>query len=180
MPAFLASSGHGSDMAETLTKVSVFDLASGGPQEWPVEKLELGYRCSAVGSNHLVLYAQLQLSDGDKEASEAEISEIVRWRRANQPGGQNAGSVFANPPGDSAGRIVDSLGLKGHRCGSASVSEKHANFIQAEPDGSADDVFRLIREIQLRVATATGIELHPENRLIGFDDVTSEPMEEPS
>ncbi len=160
--------GHGSDMAASLTTVRVFDLTAGESTEWAVERLDLGYRCSAIKSNHVVLFAELQLAAGNREASEAEISEIVRWRREHQPGGQNAGSVFANPPGDSAGRIIDSLGLKGLRVGSAAVSDKHANFIQADPDGSADDVYQLIREIQLRVATATGIELHPENRLVGF------------
>lgn len=161
--------GHGSDMAASLRRVSLFDLVDGGPTEWPVERLELGYRHSAVGSHQLVLWAELGLAPGDAERSNREISDIVAWRRANQPGGQNAGSVFANPEGDSAGRLIDDLGLKGLRVGTAEVSTKHANFIQADPDGSADDVFGLIREIRLRVAAATGIELKVENRLIGFD-----------
>ena len=74
--------------------------------------------------------------------------EIVRWRREHQPGGQNAGSVFTNPPDDAAGRLVEAAGLKGLRIGSAAVSEKHANFIQADPGGSADDVRRVIDEVQ--------------------------------
>ena len=164
--------GHGSDMAASLTRVSVFDLVEGGPREWTVEDLDLGYRRSAIGPQHLVLFAELALAPGDRERSEAEISEIVRWRRANQPGGQNAGSVFANPDGDSAGRLIDACGLKGLRVGTAEVSTKHANFIQADPDGSADDVHLLIRQVQLRVAAATGIELHPENLLIGFEPAT--------
>jgi UDP-N-acetylmuramate dehydrogenase len=83
--------------------------------------------------------------------------------------------VFANPDGDSAGRLIDSLGLKGLRIGTAEVSTKHANFIQVDPDGSGDDVFQLIRELQLRVAAATGVELRPENHLIGFDVPESGP-----
>jgi len=160
--------GHGSDMAASLTRVSVYDFRAGGPVQWSLEDLSLGYRRSALQAHQIVLYAELQLAPGDREASEAEISEIVRWRRANQPGGQNAGSVFANPPGDSTGRIVDSLGLKGFRIGTAEISEKHANFIQADPDGLADDVFRLINEVKRRVQDETGIELQVENRLIGF------------
>jgi UDP-N-acetylmuramate dehydrogenase len=163
--------GHGSDMSATLRRVSLFDLDHGGPEEVPVEDLHLGYRRSSVTPSQLVLYAELQLEPGDRRTSEAEISEIVRWRRANQPGGPNAGSVFANPPGDSAGRLIDSLGLKGFRIGSAEVSTKHANFIQADADGSADDVYRLILELKRRVHEATGIELLPENRLIGFDQI---------
>src|SRR5690606_14241714 len=100
---------------------------------------------------------------------EAELSEIVRWRREHQPGGQNAGSVFTNPPGDSAGRLVDAAGCKGLRRGSAHVSTKHANFIQADPGGAADDVAALVAEVQDRVEAATGTRLHPELRLIGFN-----------
>lgn len=178
--------GHGSDMAASLRLVGVFDLTaepgsadeeSAGaqaPVEWTVEQLALAYRQSAIGPSHVVTHAELVLARGDAEAAGEEISEIVRWRREHQPGGQNAGSVFANPDGDSAGRLIDQLGLKGFRVGTAEVSTKHANFIQADPDGSADDVYALIREVQLRVATATSIELTVENRLIGFgleDDV---------
>ena len=68
------------------------------------------------------------------------MAEIVQWRRDNQPGGQNAGSVFTNPEGDSAGRLIDTA-VKGLRIGTAAVSEKHANFIQADEGGRAADVF---------------------------------------
>jgi len=94
----------------------------------------------------------------------------VAWRRANQPGGQNAGSVFTNPPGDSAGRLIDAAGCKGLRLGTAEVSTKHANFFQADPGGSADDVWALMREVQGRVRDASGVELHPETRLVGFPE----------
>ncbi len=162
--------GHGSDMAASLTNVSVFDLTAGGPRQFSVAELDLGYRRSTIGAHQVVLWAELSLAPGDSDRSAAEISEIVAWRRANQPGGQNAGSVFTNPDGESAGRLIDDLGLKGFRVGTAEVSPKHANFIQADPGGSADDVVALIREIRLRVATATGIELEVENKLIGFAD----------
>jgi UDP-N-acetylmuramate dehydrogenase len=92
----------------------------------------------------------------------------VGWRRANQPGGQNAGSVFTNPPDDSAGRLIDVSGCKGLRRGTASVSTKHANFFQADPGGSADDVWALMGEVRRRVAEATGVDLVPETRLVGF------------
>lgn len=164
--------GHGSDMANSIRQVLVFDLqdADGAdePVAWTVEQLDLNYRRSAIGPGHVVTAAELSLAPGDADESGQQISEIVRWRRENQPGGQNAGSVFANPAGSSAGQLIDELGLKGFRIGTAEVSTKHANFIQADPNGSADDVYALIREIRLRVATATGIELAVENRLIGF------------
>ncbi len=164
--------GHGSDMAASVVTASVFDLAEGRASNWTLDQLGFGYRTSSVNSRHIVLSCRLQLQPGDPDRSSAEISEIVRWRRANQPGGQNAGSVFANPDDDSAGRLIDALGLKGFSVGSASVSEKHANFIQAEPNGSADDVFSLIVELRRRVLEAYDVELRPENVLVGFDAVT--------
>ena len=93
----------------------------------------------------------------------------MRWRRANQPGGANAGSVFTNPPGDSAGRLIDVCGLKGLRIGTAEVSTKHANFIQADRGGSADDVRRVIDRVRSVVLDVTGIELVTEVRMVGFD-----------
>lgn len=162
--------GHGSDIAANLVRVSLFDLRDGGPVEKSADELELAYRSSSVAAHHLVLSAELALEPGDPARSEREISEIVRWRRANQPGGQNAGSVFTNPPEASAGALIDQAGLKGFRIGSASVSTKHANFIQADPEGSADDVARLIEAVRDRVAESFGVQLHCENLLVGFDD----------
>ena len=164
--------GHGADMSDSLVRVTTYDLGGAGVCDRTAEELELGYRRSAIGSDEIVLVAELQLEPGDRERSEAAISEIVRWRRANQPGGQNAGSVFANPVGDSAGRLIDAAGLKGHRIGTAEVSTKHANFIQADPDGSADDVYALIRHVQRQVSDTFGVELRPENILLGFEEET--------
>src|SRR5207244_13190190 len=121
-------------------------------------------------TGQVVVWAEFGLREGDREASETEVAGIVRWRRANQPGGSNAGSVFTNPPGDSAGRLVDAAGLKGHRVGSAHVSPKHANFFQADEGGSADDVLALIREVQRLVEEGMGVYLEPELSLVGFAD----------
>ena len=162
--------GHGSDVAATLRRVRVLDLATGEDGIVPAASLELGYRSSAVTPTRVVVWAEFALQPGDTAAGEAELSEIVRWRREHQPGGQNAGSVFTNPDGDSAGRLVDAAGCKGLRQGSAHVAEKHANFIQADAGGSADDVAALIAEVQQRVEAATGVRLHPEVRLVGFAD----------
>ena len=161
--------GHGSDIAATLQRVRVLDLATGEDGVVSAADLDLGYRHSTVTPSTVVVWAEFALEQGDAEASAAELAEIVRWRRENQPGGQNAGSVFTNPPDESAGRLVDAAGCKGLRVGSAHVSEKHANFIQSEPGGSADDVLALVREVQRRVERVTGVRLEPELRLIGFD-----------
>jgi UDP-N-acetylmuramate dehydrogenase len=116
----------------------------------------------------VVTSATFKVEPTDAGEAEAKIAEIVRWRRANQPGGQNAGSVFTNPSGDSAGRIIEAAGCKGLRIGSAEVSSKHANFIQADANGSADDVRALMNEVQRRVREHAGLELKTEVRLIGF------------
>ena len=100
-------------------------------------QLDLRYRHSNLEPCDVVVEARFALTRGDSVRSLAEVAEIVRWRRENQPGGQNAGSVFTNPPGDSAGRLIDAAGLKGFRVGSAFVSPKHANFFQADNGGSA-------------------------------------------
>lgn len=161
--------GHGSDMAASLQRVRVFDVRTGEDVEVETAALDLGYRRSSITRDQVVVSATLALEAGDREAGEAELSEIVRWRRANQPGGQNAGSVFANPEGDSAGRLIDTAGAKGRRLGTAQVSDKHANFIQADPEGSADDVFALMVEVRDAVEVESGVRLRPETVLVGFD-----------
>lgn len=160
--------GHGSDMAASLVDARVVDLATGAVRRVPAADLALGYRRSAVGAAQVVVDATLGLAAGDRAAGERELSEIVAWRRANQPGGQNAGSVFTNPPGDSAGGLIDAAGCKGLRVGTAEVSTKHANFFQADAGGSADDVRALMEEVRRRVREATGVDLHAETRLVGF------------
>ena len=160
--------GHGSDIATRLVRVRVLDLRSGHDEEVDAAALDLGYRRSAVDADHLVVEAEFRLDAGDAGAARAEVDEIVRWRRQHQPGGQNAGSVFTNPPGDAAGRLVEAAGCRGLRWGTAEVSPKHANFIQSRPGGSADDVAALIAEVRRRVRSVTGVDLQPEVRFVGF------------
>lgn len=161
--------GHGSDMAATLVQAEVLDLRSGCVEQWAPGRLELGYRSSALAEHHMVLGAEMGLATGDAESSQATIAEIVAWRRENQPGGQNAGSVFTNPAGDSAGRIIEAAGLKGHRVGTASVSNKHANFFIADRNGTADDLHALMGEVFERVLAEFDVTLRPETRLVGFE-----------
>jgi UDP-N-acetylmuramate dehydrogenase len=160
--------GHGSDVAASLVEVRVVDLASGHDGVVAAADLDLGYRRSALSPTAVVVGATFALRPGDADAATAEVAEIVRWRREHQPGGQNAGSVFTNPEGDSAGRLVEVAGCRGLRLGTAQVSPKHANFIQADAGGSADDVAALVGEVRRRVRAATGVELRPELRLVGF------------
>ncbi len=160
--------GHGSDMAACLAGVRVHDLATGEDEAVPTAGLDLAYRHSSVVATQVVVSADIQLRRGDRARSEAELAEIVRWRREHQPGGPNAGSVFTNPPGDSAGRLIELSGAKGLRVGTAAVSTKHANFVQADEGGRADDVRALMVAVQRRVLDHVGVELEPETRLVGF------------
>ncbi len=162
--------GHGSDTRAVLGGYRVFDLATGEAHDFDASRLQLAYRHSSLEVGEVVLGARFDLSAGDAERARAQVEEIVRWRREHQPGGSNAGSVFRNPDGDSAGRLIELAGLRGVRLGSAQVSEKHANFIQADSGGSADDVRRLMDHVRDVVRAQTGIDLAPEVHMVGFGD----------
>ena len=172
--------GHGSDMAASVIDVDVFDLDDQvmgvALRRVAARDLGLRFRGSDLTDDQLVVEVRLDLRRGDREASEREIAEIVRWRREHQPGGQNCGSVFVNPvPGEvTAGGLIDGLGLRGLRIGTAWVSEKHANFIQSTDGGAAADVRAVMEAVRGRVAAATGYVLRSEVRLIGFDDPATE------
>ena len=140
----------------------------------PAADLELGFRRSALVAAQVVAEVELGLVRGDSERSEAEIAEIVRWRRENQPGGANAGSVFRNPLPDSSGRLLDEAGAKGLRVGSAVVSTKHANFIQVDEGGRAADVALLMAEARRLVRERTGVDLHAETHFLGFSAAEAE------
>lgn len=160
--------GHGSDMAASVEEVHVLDLRTGEDSMMAPAELRFGYRRSALRPEQIVVGCRLVLVPGTRATGEERIAEIVRWRREHQPGGANAGSVFTNPEGDSAGRLIDETGLKGLRIGTAEVSTKHANFIQADAEGSADDIARVMIEVRRAVAERTGIDLHAETHLVGF------------
>jgi len=165
--------GHGSDMSACLVDIAIVDLRTAASGRLAASRLGLRFRGSDLADHQVVVDARLRFAPGDRLSSEAELNEIVRWRREHQPGGQNAGSVFVNPiPGElSAGELIDRVGLRGTVLGSASVSDKHANFIQGSIGGSAADVVALIESVRARVAVETGFVLRSEVRLVGFYDV---------
>ena len=162
--------GHGSQTADVLVACRVVSLQTGGELLVDKSGLDLSYRHSSIGPGEVVTEATYRLEPGDAALAAGRVDEVVRWRREHQPGGQNAGSVFTNPPDDAAGRLIEAAGLKGLRIGSAVVSDKHANFIQADPGGSADDVKRLIDTVRALVAERLGVELRTELRLVGFEE----------
>ena len=161
--------GHGSDIASSLLEVTTINLLTGVSSNVPAKALDFSYRYSCIKNTDFVLDAKFELIQGDKDESKRFLNEIVRWRRDNQPGGQNSGSVFTNPEGDSAGRLIEAAGLKGTRIGSAHISEKHANFIQVDDDGSAEDVRKLMSLVVEKVEDFHSITLTPETVLVGFD-----------
>lgn len=161
--------GHGSDMSESLVEAVVVDLCLGGSTVLSVERLNLGYRSSSITAHQVVTSIKLQLRLGDRQAPRAELAEIVRWRRANQPGGRNAGSVFTNPEHAAAGALIESAGAKGLRIGSAEVSPKHANFIQSDEGGRAADIVEVMREVRRMVMAEHGVDLAVETHLVGFE-----------
>ena len=165
--------GHGSDMAASLVGVHLLDLRTTNNAWVTVEQLRLRFRSSDIADHQVVIDAQLRLQRGDTEAAEATLTEIVRWRREHQPGGQNAGSVFVNPiPGQlAAAELIDKAGLRGFRIGGAAVSEKHANFIQAGERCTAADVRAVLEHVRAEVQRTAGVELRSEVTLVGFDDV---------
>jgi UDP-N-acetylmuramate dehydrogenase len=161
--------GHGSDMDASVHSLVAWSKA--GRRTWSHDELSFRYRGSALGRGDLVTGVTLHLTSGDNEVAQEAIREVVRWRRANQPGGANAGSAFRNPDGDVAGRLIEAAGCKGLRVGTAVVSEKHANFIIADALGSANDVYELLLTVRQRVLDHSGVRLTSEHRFLGFEAV---------
>lgn len=165
--------GHGSDIAASLVDATVLDLHTRRCARVDAARLHLRFRGSDLVDHQVVLDATLRLDHGDVDTAEAALAEIVRWRREHQPGGQNAGSVFVNPvPGElAAAQLIDGLGLRGFRIGGACVSEKHANFVQAEHGATAADVRAVMEHVRTVVFESSGFLLRSEVRLVGFADV---------
>jgi UDP-N-acetylmuramate dehydrogenase len=144
---------------------------SGSIHEREKRDYEIAYRHCRLrsGEEEWFVAAWFDLAKGDGEASRARIKELLAKRIASQPLSlPNAGSVFRNPPGEHAARLIESCGLKGLTRGGARVSEKHANFI-VNPDGaaSATDIEGLILEVKRKVLDKTGVDLMPEVRIVG-------------
>jgi len=160
---------HGGEMRDVVTDVDAWDAGTGAVNRLTNAECAFGYRESRFKHEPLVVVgARLAL----RPAPEGDIAERVAafqaQRVATQPlAEQNAGSVFRNPPGDYAGRLIEAAGLKGAREGSASVSERHANFILADRGGSAADVRALAERVRATVLASAGVTLEFEIEFIG-------------
>lgn len=158
----------GSEIARVLERALVW---RGNDASWRgSDDLEFGYRCSALQREAglaVVVTARLQGASRPETQIRDRMVQIQDQRRRTQPVDRSAGSIFKNPPGDFAGRLIESAGLKGERCGEAQVSDRHANFIVNRGQARAVDVVLLMDRIRRRVHDASGIWLEPEIRRVG-------------
>jgi UDP-N-acetylmuramate dehydrogenase len=168
---------HGGEMADHLVEVDLVRLRTGTRETWPVAILGLSYRHSELPDDAVVVAATLRLPAADPAVVREEISSIRAWRREHQPlNDPNCGSVFTNPPGGSAGQLIDVAGGKRIRLGGAGVSELHANFITTSPGATASDVRGVIRRVQELVLASAGVLLRPEVVMLGRFDDDADPL----
>jgi UDP-N-acetylmuramate dehydrogenase len=161
----------GKEIREVLVEAEGF-VPGKGRTTWTPADLNFGYRTSALRGGDLkgalVVSATLQLTRGDGEEAKQLMAKLTRERSETQPiKTKNCGSVFKNPPGDSAGRLVQAAGLKGAREGAALVSPLHGNFIVNEGGATAADVERLIERVMAEVKRRFGAQLEPEVEMVG-------------
>ncbi len=158
---------HLGDLSQALVSAEVL-LADGQVQALPNHALGLRYRSSSYPPESIVLGATLRVEQGDRETIEATMRASNERRQRTQPLWlPNAGSIFKNPTGTAAARLIDELGLKGTQIGGAMISPVHANFLVNVDRAKAVDVEALMQLIQTRVYAAYGIELEPEVRIVG-------------
>ena len=159
---------HGRSISDVIERVEVYPLDGTGRRSLPSDEAGFAYRRSRLPGDSIVVGAAARLTAGDELEIRARMEEARDWRRRTQPLAEpNCGSVFKNPEGDHAARLIESAGAKELRVGSAQVSDKHANFIVAGPGASASDVWELIERVRSRVESHAGIRLEIEVELMG-------------
>jgi UDP-N-acetylmuramate dehydrogenase len=157
----------GGEISQVIEHIEGVD-AYGEMQRLPRAMLHFDYRHFDLPKGFIVTHVQFLLQPGERTAIVAKRTDAKRRREAHQPlGYPNAGSIFKNPPGESAGRLIEAVGLKGHRHGGAMISEQHANFIVNVGGATAADVRALMDEATRRVWEMKGIRLEPEIKLVG-------------
>lgn len=158
---------YGSEMEKIVVRVEGL-TQKGEPVQWSRAEMVFSYRDSHLPAGTLVTRVCVRLSKARVEEVGLKVRELVARRKKSQPSGYpNSGSMFRNPPGDFAGRLIEAAGLKGRRIGKAAISEKHANFIVNLGGAKAGDVRRLMEIARLEVEKKFAIELEPEVRLLG-------------
>ncbi len=160
---------HGGEVAGVLLVAEILQR-DGRVQPWTPERLEYAYRESWLKRHPgqaVVLTGTFRLKESTPQEAKATMAGFVEHRQRTQPPGASWGSMFKNPPGDYAGRLIEAVGLKGFRHGGARISPKHANFFVNEGGATAADVLALLRAAQRRVAETFGVELELEIQLLG-------------
>jgi UDP-N-acetylmuramate dehydrogenase len=161
---------HGGDMAGSLRVAEILHRPQAERVSWPVERLDYGYRTSLLKrqpGQAVMLGAELLLAHSTPDAVQAKMDEFTEQRRRTQPPGASLGSMFKNPPGDYAGRLIDAAGLKGARFGDAEISPLHGNFFINRGQATAADLWALIDLAQKTVAEKFGVMLELEIALVG-------------
>jgi UDP-N-acetylmuramate dehydrogenase len=163
------SMNAGTKAGECMTAVEALEIATAEGAGWiGREHLTCAYRHTDLPAGGVVTRVRFVLEEGDPAASQAKMEADLSYRKRTQPLSQpNFGSVFKNPPGDHAGRLIESVGLKGQRLGGAQISALHANWIVNLGGATARDVVGLMELAQVRVKEATGVELSPEVKRAG-------------
>jgi UDP-N-acetylmuramate dehydrogenase len=162
----------GTSIGDRVVELSVMGVESGEVLygAYSQDEAGFGYRRSNIKGNEIIYLVKLELHRKDGRDIRERKEQVLGWRRRNQPlEYPSAGSVFRNPPGASAGEIIDRCGLKGARVGAAQVSEKHANFIVNLGGATAKDVVSLMRRVKKEVLEREGIELEEEIKIVGED-----------
>jgi UDP-N-acetylmuramate dehydrogenase len=160
---------HGGDVAGTLETAEILQPPN-RVEGWPVERLEYAYRTSWLKRHPgqaVVLSAAFRLQASTPEVTRARVEANVDARQRTQPTGASWGSMFKNPPGDFAGRLVEAAGLKGMQVGQAEISTMHANFFLNRGGASAGDVAQLLLQARRRVQERSGVRLELEIELVG-------------
>jgi UDP-N-acetylmuramate dehydrogenase len=159
---------HGRSMSEVVERVEVYSFAHGARHSFSAHEAGFAYRRSSLPADGIVVGAVVRLELGSEDEIRVRMDEARGWRRRTQPLAEpNCGSVFKNPDDDHAARLIEEAGAKGLRIGGAQVSEKHSNFIVADPGASSSDVWQLIERVRGLVESHTGIRLETEVELMG-------------
>ena len=159
---------HGSEVADRLRSTLIFDVAAAGLIERKGSDLDFSYRHSNLTDSDIVVAATFELSQDSPKAIKERMETYRKHRAETQPGAvQNAGSVFRNPPGDHAARLIEACGLKGFTVGGAQVSRKHSNFIVNAGGASARDIESVIEHVHATVLRDKGVDLVREVRIVG-------------
>jgi UDP-N-acetylmuramate dehydrogenase len=158
---------HGSETWDFVQSVTTIDR-QGQLRTRQKSEFEVSYRHVGLPDGEWFVSAQLQFEQGDAKEETTLIRDLLKKRNASQPTNQPcAGSVFRNPQGDYAGRLIETSELKGLSVGGASVSTKHANFIVNDGSATAADIEALIQLVQQKVETLQGVKLIPEVHIVG-------------